>query len=148
MAEVPKRVKHFAWKIRHNTVATRQNMLARKISKDAMCPIFESSEETIEHLFLLCPWTAPIWFGLQISLVPTVITTSNIYLWLDRFLEGDSASNPDLGTYLSNAITALWYIWKARNLKIFEYTNPNPYEVMFSIKHVSPEYIYRLNLPK
>lgn len=58
-AKVPERIKEFTWKIKHNAIATRGNLALKRIATDSICPICEKAEETLEHLFLLCPWTSP-----------------------------------------------------------------------------------------
>lgn len=113
----------------------------RKISKDSICPICKDEEESLEHLFFLCPWTTPTWFGLQVCLVPTVFNTSTLCVWIYSFIERIANSEPDCLDIFSKALTALWTISKARNSKIFEDKNPNPNEVLYSINSHHTEFL-------
>lgn len=62
-------------------------MFKKRITRDPICLVCKGGEETIEHLFLLCAWTTPIWFGLQICHVSTIVNTSIMVKWLDQFLD-------------------------------------------------------------
>lgn len=52
-AKVPKRVKHFTWKLKHNAISTKLNLTRRRVARDSMCPVCKNEEESLEHLFLL-----------------------------------------------------------------------------------------------
>lgn len=83
----------------------------------------------MEHLFLLCPWTTPLWSGLQIFPVPTNYNISSMNE--DDLLIANTGGIK--GENYSKTLFALWAIWKARNNKIFDENHPNPNEVLFSI---------------
>ncbi|CAN6686918.1 unnamed protein product [Malus baccata var. baccata] len=53
------------------------NLFQRRSSSSLLCPICKLYEETIEHLFLQCPWVEVIWFGgnLGLRIIRTEITT-------------------------------------------------------------------------
>lgn len=55
----------------------------------------KKEEESLEHLFLLCPWTSPLWFGLQICQVPIFLSISSIFVWLEGFVISISNSEPN-----------------------------------------------------
>lgn len=82
----------------------------KRIVKDSLCPIYKTEEETLEHLFLLCPWTAPVWFGRQICPGSTVLNTTHLCDWLDYFLASTIISVSDKEDYVSKAITTLVYL--------------------------------------
>lgn len=112
-----------------------------------MCPICKTEGESLEHLFLLCSRTAPLWFGLQICHVPTNFNTTTICSWLDLLLEISievESGNPE---YFYKALTALCSIWKARNCKKFEDKNPNPKEVLFSVNTNYMEFLTSKPVP-
>lgn len=49
--KVPYRIGHFVWRVKHNAISTRKNLMRRKITRDALCSICNSEEETMDHLF-------------------------------------------------------------------------------------------------
>lgn len=107
-ALVPKRVKHFVWRVNHNAIASKLSLFTEKISRDSLCPISKTCEESIEHLFLLCRWTTLLWYGLQICPVPTPFNTTSVSIWLENMILDDNniVSSRDLP--LATAFIALW----------------------------------------
>lgn len=85
-AKVPERIKHGA-------IATRLNLAIKHVASDSLCPICRQEEEFIEHLFLLCPWTTPLWHGLQVCRVPTSQNVSNMARWLENIIENENLTN-------------------------------------------------------
>jgi len=69
-ARVPQKVKGFIWRIMNNAIPTKEALGRKKLTQDINCPICGSNVETMEHLFLLCEWTTPIWFGLGFVAIP------------------------------------------------------------------------------
>lgn len=59
-SKVPERVKHFIWRLKHDALATRKNMVTKRIVNSPLCPICNKEEESLEHLLFLCPWTTPV----------------------------------------------------------------------------------------
>lgn len=121
---VPERVKEFGWRVKHDALATRSNMYKKRLTKDSRRPICKEYEETLDHLFLLCPWTSTIWFTLQICQVPTVNNTTSMMNWLDQFIH---PPNPNYGVFHENSdvmLLTLWNIWKNRNSMAFEGKKP------------------------
>lgn len=141
---MPERVKHFIWRVRHNVVASKTNVYKKRISRSNMCPIREVEDETLEHIFLLCPWTTPIWFSLETCSVPTRENTSNMAAWLDNFLDPSNLNYPRAHNHYATVFQSLWEIWKGRNSKIFVDKDPRPMDTLFKVKLCLQE----SNLPK
>lgn len=91
-SQVPTKLKHFALKASHNFLPIRETLFRKKTVQTPNCPICLSEPGTIEHLFLLCPWTRPLWFGLQFISPPTRFRLTNFHSWLmdmcDKYLLG------------------------------------------------------------
>ncbi|KAM1381510.1 hypothetical protein ACFX1T_033882 [Malus domestica] len=73
---VPAKIRLFFWLSLHRGLAIREILFRRKVSLSPICPICNCQDETIEHLFLQCPWVTAIWFGGEI-----------ISSWADWLLE-------------------------------------------------------------
>ncbi|KAM2301691.1 hypothetical protein ACFX1S_032583 [Malus domestica] len=58
--EVPPKIIIFIWQILHRVVATRLDLFKRHVAVSPTCPICNEEEESVEHLFLLCPWVQPV----------------------------------------------------------------------------------------
>ncbi|XP_020963460.1 uncharacterized protein LOC110265048 [Arachis ipaensis] len=91
--------------------------------------------KTTEHALLLCPWTRAAWFGAQIQCCPTALTVSSFRKWMMELLGKmrlNAGANYDLCS--SKVGFLVWEVWKARNLAIYQKTNPNPIMVICKAK--------------
>lgn len=92
-SNVPSKLKHFMWKTSHYFIPTKEALFKKRISTNPLCPICKEKPESIEHLFLLCPWTFPLWFGLQFILPPSRNGLTNFHTWFlnmcERLLSDD-----------------------------------------------------------
>jgi len=50
----------FIWNVCQNAIPSKENLWKRKILPDPICDLCCESMETVEHLHLLCPWTARV----------------------------------------------------------------------------------------
>lgn len=137
-SSVPSKIKHFIWRVYDNILPSRATIFKKKIAHSPLCPICCSEPETLEHLFLLCPWTTPLWFGLQFLPPPSSIGLSSIHNWILTCITGFSPSNPNFSSWL---FYTLWKIWKTRNDVWFDNKTPNPFETLQRTKSLCLEYI-------
>lgn len=108
--KIPERVKHLIWRVKHDVVASRSNLAIKHIPIDTKCPICKREEETSEHIFLLCPWTTPIWHSLQVCSVPTPNNTSTLAVWLEKLFSQEYCSSQHKQLTLSSICYAIWFI--------------------------------------
>lgn len=59
----PPKFQNFMWKSIHKALATMVDLFDRKYSHSPTCPICQNDDESVEHIFLQCPWLEAIWFG-------------------------------------------------------------------------------------
>ncbi|VVA36161.1 PREDICTED: reverse mRNAase, partial [Prunus dulcis] len=52
------KVKQFLWRAVSNILPSFLNLHKRRLSSSHLCPICLESPESIEHMLVLCPWTA------------------------------------------------------------------------------------------
>lgn len=140
-AKIPQKIKHFLWKACHNILPVKENLCKKRISQCSLCPICHKEAETIEHMFFLCEWVRPIWFGLQIQLIPRREDMTSFHSWLSkRFLDfNQNSAGKDLA--IISTCCTLWIIWKHRNLACFEDKSVNPIEALFQANCISSEYL-------
>lgn len=60
--EARPKIRCFIWKTLHATIATMVNLFKRQSSPSSLCPLCNSHEESIEHLFHVRGWN---WFCLM-----------------------------------------------------------------------------------
>ncbi|MFQ6666235.1 hypothetical protein Gotur_032668 [Gossypium turneri] len=61
LLDLPSKIKITVWKISWNFLATRVNMLLRRLTNTSKCPRCGSGTETMDHLFRECPVTIFVW---------------------------------------------------------------------------------------
>ena len=90
------------------------NLFKRKSSPSPLCPICKSHEETVEHLFLNCPWVEAIWFGGGYSLRISRTDVTTWPNWLRQTLASVISSNEVRSNIFSHIAFTCWNIWKSR----------------------------------
>ena len=123
--QCPLNLRDFLWQILAGCVSVTTNLRKSGLICDTCCAKCGVVEETINHMFFLCHPARQIWALSQIPTVPEDFPFDSIYANLDHLFwtipfEFDSSSNPWI----------IWYIWKARNEKVFENLDKDPLEVL------------------
>ena len=59
----PAKIRHFMWRSLHCALPTLVELFKKHVVPSSVCPICHALDESVEHLFFLCPWVAPVWFG-------------------------------------------------------------------------------------
>ncbi|CAL2227337.1 unnamed protein product [Prunus armeniaca] len=59
---VPK-LMNFWWRLVKGCLPTRDALFRRHLGTSPLCLIYGEFSKSVEHLFLLCNWVQPVWFG-------------------------------------------------------------------------------------
>ncbi|KAF3438526.1 hypothetical protein FNV43_RR21288 [Rhamnella rubrinervis] len=97
------KIKHFLWRLLHDALTSRANLVRRHVGQDAACPIF---------------------FGFRI------LPATNLRSWIQDVILRLVADQDEEGGMVSLFCYTLWHIWKAQNKFIFEGVSPNPKGVL------------------
>ncbi|KAA3462362.1 Ribonuclease H-like superfamily protein [Gossypium australe] len=62
--DIPTKIKIFIWKSSWNYLATKANMWIRRLAANSLCPRCGLEEESMNHLFRMCPVSEEIWRNL------------------------------------------------------------------------------------
>lgn len=108
---IPK-VKFCVWRIIHDTLPTKMNIIKKRINTNPICLFCRNHEEDASQLFWNCKMTKKIWKN-HISLTKGLFALDRnswkpktYWQWLADNLESED---------LSLAIVILWSIWTHRN---------------------------------
>ncbi|CAA0833761.1 Ribonuclease H-like superfamily protein, partial [Striga hermonthica] len=111
-------IKHFLWKCISDSLPVSCNLALRKMDVDVICQPCGEAPETIEHIFFHCPRAQMLWNISPVSWdgicnVGCKFKTwwSHLYTIKPSLVAEDRIQ---LTTYL------LWWLWKSRNLWMFE----------------------------
>ncbi|XP_068307382.1 uncharacterized protein [Pyrus communis] len=135
----PLKLKCFMWKVLHCAIPMMAALFIRKSAPSPFCPLCHSHKESVEHLFLLCPWVKAIWYGgaLTYHVNPSDITSWGT--WLMAVLQNHVLSKNDLMRVLSLIAFSCWHIWKARCRFLYQHEAINPFRVLSAIStNVAP----------
>ncbi|GJS33986.1 retrotransposon protein, putative, ty1-copia subclass [Tanacetum coccineum] len=145
---VPGKINILAWTIRNYRLPTRANIDKRGIDiHSILCPFCEEQIKDEDHIFALCPFSRNIWdlirkwWGLDV--IP-LDTTLNV-------LEMDDDGDLNFGekiSYLFDVVylCAKWWIWRARNLLVFQAVKVNMINIIDDI--ITTSYLWIKNRAK
>ncbi|KAI4332570.1 hypothetical protein L6164_017467 [Bauhinia variegata] len=85
--QAPPTIRILLWEICQHNLPTCQSLLRRKLIDSPLCPICKEEDETLEHVFLLCPWTRPIWFESEFQWIIDANSLKCFEVWLCQRLK-------------------------------------------------------------
>ncbi|RDX74965.1 TMV resistance protein N, partial [Mucuna pruriens] len=130
----PRDVKVLMWNSCQDALPTYEYLFRRKLVNSPLCPICGTEPETVEHVFLVCPWTRPFWFGSDFQWCNDVSPVQSFQLWLYQKLVEIQRIYPENANHVSALVGSIcWAIWKGRNEFVFEGKPVNPLILMNSI---------------
>jgi hypothetical protein len=112
--KVPLKIRIFMWFLHRKVILTKDNLLKRNWHGCAKC-CFCDENETIEHLFITCPFAKIIWR--IVSMTFNITPPSNISNLFWNWLNG--VAKKDKGHIRVVVCALVWTIWNARNDFIF-----------------------------
>ncbi|XP_010424493.1 PREDICTED: uncharacterized protein LOC104709611 [Camelina sativa] len=124
-AHCPPKIKRFMWQVLTGCILVSANLRRRGIACDSGCVRCGAEEETINHAIFCCPPARQVWALAQVPVGPDSLPTESVYANVDHFLD---STNP--GSQIKNFPWLMWYIWKARNARVFEDVMDNPLDVV------------------
>ncbi|KAK7251890.1 hypothetical protein RIF29_35487 [Crotalaria pallida] len=128
--EAPQNIKILMWNICQNALATYEYLFKRKLVNSPLCPICGTEPETVEHVFLFCPWTRPIWFGSDFHWSIDVNSVHSFQLWLCQKLVEIKRVYPNANQVSALVGNICWAIWKGRNEFVHDGQPVNPTMVL------------------
>lgn len=124
-----KKIQHFIWQALSNCIPVCSLLSDRHCGTDRHCPRCDADEETRNHLLFECPPSVQTWALVNIPHAPGLFPCDSIYSNLDHVLwRTKDYAIPD--SISAIVLWVLWYIWKARNDKVFNGKDVSPLETV------------------
>ncbi|XP_010468748.2 PREDICTED: uncharacterized protein LOC104748865 [Camelina sativa] len=117
----PPKLRHFMWQVLSGCVAVIANLRKCGISYDPVCGLCGYEEETINHTLFECHPARQVWALSQFPTAQGVFPSTSVLTNLDfLFWRFKDIPSHEIFPWI------LWYIWKARNDKLFSNLDSNP----------------------
>lgn len=94
------KISNFVWKLLNNCLPTFLNLHVRGISTGKLCPMCNEEEESLTHLFLLCPFTRACWHGTTLAIHTSDVNNLPAQLWLKQLISRHDLRDLDSMCYL------------------------------------------------
>ena len=124
--KAPRKMCHLIWQLITGQVAVTRNLVRRNMRCDNYFPRCGGLEESVTHAIFECPPALQVWSATPTSqgIFPGASAYTNMdYLWRkNEILEPDQDMDP--------YPWIIWYIWKARNDKLFRGIDREPLELV------------------
>ena len=127
--KAPQKMCHLMWQLITGQVAVTKNLVRRNMRCDNYCPRCGESEETVTHAIFECPPALQVWSLASTPSAPDIFPLTSIYANMDYlFWRKNNIDAPELDRDPYPWI--IWYIWKARNDKLFRGIDRDPMELV------------------
>ena len=121
-SKAPSKVKAFTWLVAHRKVNTNDLLQLRRpyrFLNPQWCIICRGDGESIDHLFLHCPFTMWLWHKLfNLARIAWVSPRSIEDLFIIAFRGLGNFRGKTL--WKIACLSLVWFVWQERNARIFE----------------------------
>ncbi|XP_010424608.1 PREDICTED: uncharacterized protein LOC104709742 [Camelina sativa] len=124
-ARCPPKIQHFMWQVLSGCISVSANLGRRGIACDVRCVRCGADSETINHAIFVCPPARQVWALANVPVGPNSFPTESVYANVDHFL---GQQNP--GAHIAAFPWLMWFIWKARNARVFDNIAERPEEIV------------------
>lgn len=124
-----RKIKHFLWQALTGCVSTCSRLMDRHCGTSRSCPRCGATDETICHMLFECPFSSQVWALSHISSTPGQFPSASLFTNFD-YLFWRAKENGPPAEHLESFPWIAWYIWKARNEKVFNNKEVLPPETL------------------
>ena len=121
----PPKMRHFLWQLVTGCIAVKKNLKARGLKGDIICDRCRAPEESINHFFFECPPAVQVWALSRIPSNPGLFPGQSLFANMDHLFWRVKPTMED-----HQFAWILWYIWKARNNKVYSNLDIDPRDTL------------------
>ena len=123
--KAPRKLKHFLWQALSEFLATAKQLKDRHCARESVCARCGAESESVNHTLFECPPALQCWALSAIPTSPGLFPCESIYSNIDFLLFRAKEQGVNAEALAAFPWIA-WYIWKARNEKIFSNKDISP----------------------
>ena len=112
----------------------------RGIRNTNLCTLCNEEEESIDHLFLHCPFARAVWHGSNLEVRTSELVHSSVDYWLSASIMHNINRRQDRMFFLQSLCTILWMIWNHRHKVLHQGKLSNPMEVILTAQSLVCRY--------
>ena len=120
---LPQKILLFVWKVLHSALPVRNTLIHRGINCFDTCPFCQKDGESLDHLFLNCPFSRAVWLGSDLTSCIDTLPYHSISDWISNWIQGSQKENR-FKKCIPNLFVTLWCIWNHRNGIVIEGNYP------------------------
>jgi hypothetical protein len=130
------KAKNHAWLVLQNRLWAADRLRKRGWDNYGFCPLCKQTEETNNHFFVHCRFTARIWelikewLGME-GMFPRQWACLSIQDWWYAMVRGPSTHRKGLASLI---LLTVWEIWKERNARVFRQKVSPSFVILYKIK--------------
>jgi len=121
------RIRSFIRQLSHDRLLTNLSHFHRHISTTADCPRCPGSQESLSHVFRECPIASGTWEKLGIR--SQWFFNQPFEAWIRSNATARPSADHTMIPWFLIFLGTLWFLWKARNLWIFEQKSSTTTEI-------------------
>ncbi|CAN1332707.1 Putative ribonuclease H protein At1g65750 [Linum perenne] len=131
--QAPAKTKIMAWRLSRNIVPTRETLRYRHIDVPGGCGLCNHPTESVQHLFLECPFALECWnkAGLLQIVTNATLNYVNFIDWLTKLLDHSATMQAE------KVVVLLWSLWRERNARVWR----NEQKPAFVVVRLALEYL-------
>ncbi|CAJ2633603.1 unnamed protein product [Trifolium pratense] len=149
MSPAPSKIIAFSWQLLYDRLPSKSNLYRRGVMLDAGnqdCMWCAANLESGTHLLLHCDFAQTVWREVCKWLHLDIIIPPNLFV-LFLWFYGASSNKKVRKGFLLIWHSTLWFLWKARNVRIFKNVIKVPREIVEEIKVMSWRWsVHRLKI--
>lgn len=118
--KIPPKVKNFMWRAVTNCLPTKDLLRVKKVNVDALCPLCNTTPESILHCLVTCTYAQSCWTAFNVTIDPTAQT--QFLQWMITAMDVWSIQQKEMGVMLCWSVWKSRYdlVWKQRGMEISE----------------------------
>ncbi|KAK6136156.1 hypothetical protein DH2020_030090 [Rehmannia glutinosa] len=116
--KIKEKLKHFIWRCWFKHLATHYQINKKGMNIDSICDFCGENEETLEHIFFSCSRAQFVWKLAPVSWDGLSMVQNSFEGWWQQVCTAPIKDVAEDRIQLT--IYILWWLWKARNLWVFQ----------------------------